>query len=94
MKNVIHFLTDVSAITCPAVANNAIKKAISAGLFNYRDMCSPCYDKLSSLLDLVDSTGLQLGEIQGILLLNTLFANEKERPFTETRAIRSVLIAP
>ena len=42
-KNVILFLTDVSAITCLAVANNATKEAISAGLFNYREGFSPSY---------------------------------------------------
>ena len=94
MKNVIRFLTDVSAITCLSVANTATKEAISTSLFNYREGFSPCYDKLSSLVDLVESTGLQLGEIQGILLLNIFFASEKEGTFTETRAILYVLFAP
>ena len=84
----------MSAITCLAVANNATKEAISTGLFNYREGFSPSCDKLSSLVDLVDSTALHVGEFQGILLLNIFFANGKEGKFTETRVIRSVLIAP
>ena len=71
-----------------AVANNAIKRAISTGLFNYREGFSPSYEKLFSLVDLVDSTRLQLGEVPDILLLNIVFANRKQGPFTETRAIR------
>ena len=53
-------------------------EAISTDVFNYREEFPPCYDKLSSLVDLVESTGLQLGEIQGILLLNIFFVNGKK----------------
>ena len=88
MKTVILFITDVSVITRLSVANSATKEAISTGLLNYRERLSPSYDKLSSLVDLVDSTWLQLGEIQCLLLLHIFFANGKECAFTETRAIR------